>query len=148
MEYELRRNRIRPGHFEEFLEAWLDGVVPLRRRFGFTFGGAWIVEGNSELVWILGYDGADGGPALSSVRRPRRTHRSTSPDRGRRRAGRGRPGRSRRGCGRAARGMPRSDQEVHAETDSLGDRCSDGQRNERVEHAVLRGGQDTVSAAG
>ena len=60
MEYELRRNRITPGHLEESLEAWLDGVVPLRRRFGFTFGGAWIVEGNGELVWILGYDGADG----------------------------------------------------------------------------------------
>jgi hypothetical protein len=41
MEYQLRRNRIRPGHLEEFLDAWLSGVVPLRRRFGFTFGGAW-----------------------------------------------------------------------------------------------------------
>jgi hypothetical protein len=60
MQYQLRRNRIRPGHLEEFLDAWLAGVVPLRRRFGFTFGGAWIVEGTGEFVWILGYDGADG----------------------------------------------------------------------------------------
>jgi hypothetical protein len=44
----------------EFLDAWLRSVVPLRRRFGFTFVGAWLVEGADELVWILGYDGVDG----------------------------------------------------------------------------------------
>ena len=44
----------------EFLDAWLRSVVPLRRRFGFTFVGAWLVEDADELVWILGYDGADG----------------------------------------------------------------------------------------
>jgi hypothetical protein len=60
MEYELRRNRIMAGHFAEFIEAWLSGVVPLRRRFGFTIGGAWIVEATGELVWILAYDGPDG----------------------------------------------------------------------------------------
>jgi NIPSNAP len=60
LEYELRRHRIKPGHLEEFLDAWLGGVVALRRRFGFVFGGAWIVEDTGELVWILGYDGLDG----------------------------------------------------------------------------------------
>ena len=60
MEYELRRNRIMPGHVDECVAAWLSGVVPLRRRFGFTFGGAWIVETTGELVWILAYDGPDG----------------------------------------------------------------------------------------
>ena len=60
MEYELRRNRIMPGHVDECIEAWLSGVVPLRRRFGFTFVGAWIVEATDELVWILAYDGPDG----------------------------------------------------------------------------------------
>jgi hypothetical protein len=44
----------------EFLAAWLGGVVPLRRRFGFVFLGAWVVEGDDELIWILGYDGPDG----------------------------------------------------------------------------------------
>ena len=42
------------------LESWLHGVVPLRRRFGFTFQGAWVVEDADELIWILGYDGTDG----------------------------------------------------------------------------------------
>jgi hypothetical protein len=60
VELELRRNRIRAGCINEFLDAWLRGVVPLRRRFGFTFVGAWLVEDADELVWILGYDGADG----------------------------------------------------------------------------------------
>ena len=54
MEYELRRNRIEPGHLEELLDAWLTGVVPLRRRFGFTFHGAWPSAHRGELVWILG----------------------------------------------------------------------------------------------
>ena len=60
MEYELRRNRIRAGHLDECIEAWRSGVVPLRRKFGFTFGGAWIVEATGELMWILAYDGPDG----------------------------------------------------------------------------------------
>ena len=60
MELELRRNGIRAGCIDEFLKAWLHGVVPLRRRFGFTFLGAWVVEETDEPVWILGYDGSDG----------------------------------------------------------------------------------------
>ena len=45
---------------DEFLDAWLRGVYPLRRKFGFHFVGAWRVEGADEFVWILGYEGADG----------------------------------------------------------------------------------------
>lgn len=66
MEYELRRNRIMEGHLDEFIDAWLNGVMPLRRKFGFTFGGAWIVEATGELVWILAYDGPDGFDAADS----------------------------------------------------------------------------------
>ena len=60
MELELRRNGIRAGCIDELVESWLHGVVPLRRRFGFTFLGAWVVEDADELIWILGYDGTDG----------------------------------------------------------------------------------------
>jgi hypothetical protein len=60
MEYQLRHYRIRAGRMDEFLDAWLRGVYPLRRKFGFHFVGAWRVEGADEFVWILGYDGADG----------------------------------------------------------------------------------------
>jgi hypothetical protein len=44
VELELRRNRIRAGCIDEFLDAWLRGVVPLRRRFGFTVLGAWVAR--------------------------------------------------------------------------------------------------------
>jgi len=60
VELELRRSRIRAGCIDECLEAWLREVVPLRRRFGFTFLGAWVAEEAAELVWILGYEGSDG----------------------------------------------------------------------------------------
>jgi len=60
VEYQLRRFRIRAGSMDAFLDAWLRGVYPLRRRFGFTFAGAWRVEDTDEFVWIIGYDGPEG----------------------------------------------------------------------------------------
>jgi len=66
VEYQLRRSRIKPGHMREFLDAWLAGVYPLRKRFGFRFIGAWVAEGTDELVWILGYDGPEGFAAADA----------------------------------------------------------------------------------
>ncbi len=60
MEYQLRHYRIRAGQMDAFIDAWLRGVHPLRRRFGFSFAGAWRVEGADEFVWVIGYDGAEG----------------------------------------------------------------------------------------
>ncbi len=45
---------------DAFLDAWVRGVYPLRRKFGFTFAGAWRVHGADEFVWIIGYDGPEG----------------------------------------------------------------------------------------
>jgi hypothetical protein len=45
---------------DAFLDAWVHGVYPLRRQFGFTFAGAWRVLDTDEFVWIIGYDGPDG----------------------------------------------------------------------------------------
>jgi len=45
---------------DAFLDAWLTGVYPLRRKLGFTLAGAWRVGGTDEFVWILGYDGPEG----------------------------------------------------------------------------------------
>jgi hypothetical protein len=39
VEYQLRHFRIREGNMDAFLDAWLRGVYPLRRKFGFTFAG-------------------------------------------------------------------------------------------------------------
>jgi hypothetical protein len=60
MEYQLRHYRIRAGSMDAFLDAWLRGVYPLRRQFGFTFPGAWRVDGADEFVWIIGYEGPEG----------------------------------------------------------------------------------------
>ena len=60
MEYQLRHYRIRADHMDAFIDAWLHGVYPLRRKFGFTFAGAWRIEGADEFLWIIGYDGAEG----------------------------------------------------------------------------------------
>jgi hypothetical protein len=60
VQYQLRHYKIRAGRMEAFLDAWLRGVYPLRQKFGFTFVGAWRVEGADEFVWVIGYDGTDG----------------------------------------------------------------------------------------
>ena len=66
MEWQLRHYRIRAGRMDEFVDGWLRGVYPLRRKFGFTFAGAWRVEGADEFIWILGYDGPDGFAAADA----------------------------------------------------------------------------------
>src|SRR3982074_57788 len=44
-EYQLRHYRIRAGQMDTFVDAWLRGVYPLRRKFGFVFAGAWRIDG-------------------------------------------------------------------------------------------------------
>ncbi len=53
---QLRIYTIAPGHIREFLRAWTEGVVPLRRQFGFSIA-AWTVVGEETFVWILTYHG-------------------------------------------------------------------------------------------
>jgi hypothetical protein len=55
-EWRLRDYRVDPEHFEEFVEAWTAGVLPLRRRFGFRVL-AWALPEESRFVWLLGYAG-------------------------------------------------------------------------------------------
>lgn len=55
---ELRTYSIADGRLEDFLAAWTAGVVPLRRKFGFSID-AWTVPGESTVVWMLTYHGAE-----------------------------------------------------------------------------------------
>jgi NIPSNAP len=80
MEYQLRRYRIRAGNMDKFLDAWLRGIYPLRRRFGFTFAGAWRVEDADEFVWIIGYDGPDGFAAADKRYYESEERKRMSPD--------------------------------------------------------------------
>jgi hypothetical protein len=80
MEWQLRRYRIRPGRMDEFVDAWLRGVYPLRQRYGFRFAGAWRVRGADEFVWIIGYDGADGFAAADARYYASEERKRMSPD--------------------------------------------------------------------
>ena len=80
MEYQLRHYGIRVGHMDEFLDAWLRGVYPLRRKFGFVFAGAWRVEGADEFVWIIGYDGPEGFAAADRRYYESEERKRMSPD--------------------------------------------------------------------
>ena len=65
---------------QTFLDAWLRGVYPLRRKFGFTFAGAWVVEGADEFVWIIGYDRPDGFAAADKRYYESAERKQMSPD--------------------------------------------------------------------
>jgi hypothetical protein len=55
---QLRIYSIEPGRLEAFLAAWTAGVVPLRRRFGFSID-AWTVPDENTFVWKLTYSGVE-----------------------------------------------------------------------------------------
>lgn len=55
-EWQLRDYRIADGHLDDFVEAWTNGVQPLRQAAGFRVE-AWIVREESRFLWILGHDG-------------------------------------------------------------------------------------------
>jgi hypothetical protein len=54
---QLRMYRIAQGRLGEFVQQWLSGVVPLRRKMGFTIDGAWIARREDRFVWIVSYEG-------------------------------------------------------------------------------------------
>jgi hypothetical protein len=65
---------------DAFLEAWLRGVYPLRRKFGFTFAGAWVVESADEFLWVIGYDGPAGFAAADKRYYESAERKGMSPD--------------------------------------------------------------------
>jgi hypothetical protein len=58
--YQLRDYTVREGALDEFVREWRERIVPIRERFGFVVAGAWVVEGESRFVWVVGYDGPEG----------------------------------------------------------------------------------------
>ena len=56
---QLRIFTINRGRMDEFIEAWLEGVYPLRRAHGFTIENAWVTEDRNQFLWILSYDGPE-----------------------------------------------------------------------------------------
>ena len=56
---QLRMYRISEGKLAEFVQQWLSGVLPLRRKMGFTVEGAWTVRGEDRFIWIVSYEGEE-----------------------------------------------------------------------------------------
>ncbi len=56
---QLRIYTINKGKLDEFVQAWAEGVYPLRIKFGFRIDGAWTVKENNQFVWILTYEGPE-----------------------------------------------------------------------------------------
>ena len=60
MTTELRIYTINRGQMEDFVRVWKEGVVPLRRKAGFTIDGAWVIEATNQFAWIVSLpDGED-----------------------------------------------------------------------------------------
>lgn len=56
---ELRVYTVKAGAMDAWVNEWLEHVVPLRLRLGFSIPAAWVVEGENRFVWILRYEGDD-----------------------------------------------------------------------------------------
>lgn len=57
MAIQMRDFTIEPGRMAAFVDAWRQGVVPLRQSQGFRIAGAWTVTGEDRFIWILEADG-------------------------------------------------------------------------------------------
>ena len=67
MATQLRIYTVKPGAMEAWVDEWQQHVAPLRRRFGFTILGPWIIEAEDRFVWILGFDGPEGWEAADAA---------------------------------------------------------------------------------
>lgn len=59
MATQLRIYTINRGKLDDFVQAWVAGVYPLRQKFGFRIDGAWVIRERNEFVWLLSHDGDD-----------------------------------------------------------------------------------------
>lgn len=59
MTAQLRIFTINRGKMDEFVEAWLEGVYPLRLKHGFNIDSAWVIKERNEFMWTLSYDGPE-----------------------------------------------------------------------------------------
>jgi hypothetical protein len=51
---------INRGKMDEFIEAWENGVYPLRLRFDFTIPVYWSIPETNQFIWLICYDGDNG----------------------------------------------------------------------------------------
>ena len=56
MQHQLRIYQVKKGRMEDWIGIWRSEVLPIRRRFGFSVIGPWIVRDENRFVWIVGHD--------------------------------------------------------------------------------------------
>jgi NIPSNAP len=56
VEQQLRIYQVKSGRMDDWVEIWRSQVLPLRRRYGFTVIGPWVIHDESRFVWIVGHD--------------------------------------------------------------------------------------------
>ena len=57
---QLRDYRIKPGHMDDWIAGWKDGIIPQRQQMGFQLLGAWVDRPHDRFVWVVGYAESDG----------------------------------------------------------------------------------------
>jgi hypothetical protein len=58
--WQLRTYDLYADKVDGFLAFWRDGVVPLRRRLGFTVAGGWLDAEAAVFIWLVGHPAPDG----------------------------------------------------------------------------------------
>jgi hypothetical protein len=56
VQHQLRIYQVKKGRMDDWVSIWRSEVLPIRRRFGFSVIGPWIVRDESRFVWIVGHD--------------------------------------------------------------------------------------------
>ncbi|MGH2585131.1 MAG: NIPSNAP family containing protein [Dehalococcoidia bacterium] len=56
---QLRVYVINRDALDEFVQAWLAGVYPLRLRNGYRIPAAWVSRERNEFIWLLTYNGSE-----------------------------------------------------------------------------------------
>lgn len=56
MRFQLRTYRVKPGLMDEWLESFATGALPVRRQFGFSVLGPWVVRDEDRFIWIVGHE--------------------------------------------------------------------------------------------
>ena len=56
MRFQLRMYRVKPGLMDEWLESFAAGALPVRRQFGFSVLGPWVVREEDRFIWIVGHE--------------------------------------------------------------------------------------------
>jgi hypothetical protein len=56
LQHQLRIYQVKEGRMDGWVEMWRSEVLPVRRRFGFSVIGPWVIHDESRFVWIVGHD--------------------------------------------------------------------------------------------